>query len=295
MKKKTRKRSLCLLLAAALLLTSIPFDMTTSSKAEEKGTVVRDGEYTTGIFAGEYGIDQLFDYVMMTSTLKGLPYDASWGTANASTGHQFTKSMMADRHFVLKYSGDSNYPLALCLYEDDGTPVVSSRNKGLKSSSKIGLSTNVCLTTTASTYMKKNYTDGIEGVMALCSMGEADSKGLYFKSKNGFGYYLSGSQGRDVGEKIVWEDDANTSVTMDELAEMKGYSSNSLESGQYAVIYNSEGGQQVLDMPEEQTKEKDVDLTLSENVPTRKGYRFIEWNTKEDGSGTSYDPGDNVF
>ena len=53
MKKKTRKRSLCLLLAAALLLTSIPFDMTTSSKAEEKGTVVRDGEYTTGIFAGD--------------------------------------------------------------------------------------------------------------------------------------------------------------------------------------------------------------------------------------------------
>ena len=40
----------------------------------------------------------------------------------------------------------------------------------------------------------------------------------------------------------------------------------------YAVMYNSEGGQQVLDMPEEQTKEKDVDLTLSENVPTRKGY-----------------------
>ena len=69
MKKKTRKRSLCLLLAAALLLTSIPFDMTTSSKAEEKGTVVRDGEYTTGIFAGEHGIDQLFDYVMMTLTL----------------------------------------------------------------------------------------------------------------------------------------------------------------------------------------------------------------------------------
>lgn len=50
MKKKTRKRSLCLLLAAALLLTSIPFDMTTSSKAEEKGTVVRDGESTQLVF-----------------------------------------------------------------------------------------------------------------------------------------------------------------------------------------------------------------------------------------------------
>lgn len=79
---------------------------------------------------------------------------------------------------------------------------MSSRNKGLKSSSKIGLSTNVCLTTTASTYMKKNYTDGIEGVMALCSMGEADSKGLYFKSKNGFGYYLSGARGAMLGRKL---------------------------------------------------------------------------------------------
>ena len=50
-------------------------------------------------------------------------------------------------------------------------------------------------------------------------------------------------------------------------------------------------GSRYLICREEQTKEKDVDLTLSENVPTRKGYRFIEWNTKEDGSGTSYDPG----
>ena len=76
--------------------------------------------------------------------------------------------------------------------------------------------------------------------------GRGRFKGLYFKSKNGFGYYLSGSQGRDVGEKIVWEDDANTSVTMDELAEMTGYSSNSLESYQYAVMYNSKAGSRYL-------------------------------------------------
>lgn len=49
-------------------------------------------------------------------------------------------------------------------------------------------------------------------------------------------------------------------------------------------------GSRYFDMPEEQTKEKDVDLTLSENVPTRKGYRFIEEH-KRSGSGTSYDPG----
>ncbi|MFR5618995.1 MAG: hypothetical protein ACLTJ5_09205 [Clostridium sp.] len=111
MKKKTRKRSLCLLLAAALLLTSIPFDMTTSSKAEEKGTVVRDGEYTTGIFAGEYGIDQLFDYVMMTSTLKGLPAMMNRGCWSLLPAISWrARQRGADRHFN-KVSGDSNYRL----------------------------------------------------------------------------------------------------------------------------------------------------------------------------------------
>ena len=42
--------------------------------------------------------------------------------------------------------------------------------------------------------------NGIEGVMALCSMGEADSKGLYFKSKNGFG--SSRSVGRRFGRRF---------------------------------------------------------------------------------------------
>ncbi len=53
-------------------------------------------------FAGEYGIDQLFDYVMMTSTLKGLPYDASWGTANASTRPSVYKEYDGGQTFCIK-------------------------------------------------------------------------------------------------------------------------------------------------------------------------------------------------
>ena len=294
MKKRTWKRSLCYLLIAALLAPSLPIDTTKSQAAEEtseSSSTISDGEYTTGIFAGQYGIDQLFDYIMDTSTLNSLPYDASWGDADASTGHQLTKAMMKGKHFVLKYSGDADYPIALCLYKDDDTPFVSGRDGALNSSSQVGTENNVCLTDIAIEYMEENYADGIEGVMALCEMGLADENGLYFSSANGFGYYLSGNQGRDVGEEIVWEDDANADVTMEELAEMTGYSSNSLQTGEYAVTYRSEGGAKLVNMPKEQTKKTGEDLTLSKQTPIRKGYRFVEWNTKSDGSGTSYEPG----
>ncbi len=290
MNKRIVKRVICYMLTAAMLVSSVSMD-TARSKAAQTGNAIIDGEYTTGIFAGSYGIDQLFDYIMSYGRLNNLPYDASWGHANASTGHQFTKAMMEGKHFVLKYSGDPDWPLALCLYEDDGTPVVSSRSSRFSTSSRIGLRTNVCLTSTAISYMQEYYTDGFEGVVTLGTVGKADNNGLYFHTDNGFGYYLSGNQGRDVGEYIRWESDADTDVTVEELAAMDGYASNSLQSGQYAVMYSSEGGAKLLNMPGEQTKEKNVTLTLSKKVPARKGYRFKEWNTKEDGTGTSYQPG----
>lgn len=291
MKKRTWKKTLCYLLIAALLAPSLPVD-TTKSQAAAGRTTINDGEYTTGIFAGKYGIDQLFDYIMSTSRLNSLPYDASWGVANASTGHQLSSLMMKGKHFILKYSGDDTYPIALCLYNDDDTPFVSGRDGSLNPSSRVGKATNICLqNSTAAAYMEEHYTDGIEGVMALCKMGKADKNGLYFESKNGFGYYLSGNQGRDVGEYIFWKN-ADTNVTMEDLAAMTGYSSNSLQAGEYAVTYLSEGGAKLMNMPKEQTKKKGEDLTLSDKTPIRKGYRFVEWNTESDGSGTSYEPGD---
>ena len=121
---------------------------------------------------------------MSTGRLNALPYDASWGSANDSEGQQLTTEIMKERYFVLKYSGDEDYPIALCLYDENGTPVVVDQSDRLLEGSRIGLEKNVTLTATAKKYMKETYADGGEGVMALCKVGKADSNGMYFISKN---------------------------------------------------------------------------------------------------------------
>ena len=56
---------------------------------------------------------------------------------------------------------------------------------------------------------------------------------------------------------------------------------------QYTVSYNANGG---TDAPANQTKSGGVNLTLSNEIPTRDGYTFVKWNTASDGSGTDYNP-----
>ena len=56
----------------------------------------------------------------------------------------------------------------------------------------------------------------------------------------------------------------------------------------YTVAYNANGGSGA---PSSQTKTHGTALTLSSIKPTRTGYTFSKWNTKSDGSGTSYSTG----
>lgn len=56
----------------------------------------------------------------------------------------------------------------------------------------------------------------------------------------------------------------------------------------YTVSYNANGGSGA---PGSQTKWYGKALTLSSTKPTRTGYAFQKWNTKSDGTGTSYNPG----
>lgn len=86
----------------------------------------------------------------------------------------------------------------------------------------------------------------------------------------------------DTGQRyiqiIAYDNVGNSSVVY-----VTGYISNVI-----TVNYNANGGSGA---PASQDKYNTVDLTLSSTKPTRTNYTFISWNTKSDGSGTSYHPG----
>ena len=60
------------------------------------------------------------------------------------------------------------------------------------------------------------------------------------------------------------------------------------EYSTYTISYNANGGSGA---PSSQTKTHGVSLTLSSTKPTRSGYTFTGWNTKANGTGTSYSAG----
>ncbi len=68
----------------------------------------------------------------------------------------------------------------------------------------------------------------------------------------------------------------------------KNFSISYSSVAQYTVSYNANQGSGA---PGNQTKYNLKDLTLSSTKPTRTNYKFVNWNTKADGSGTSYSSG----
>ena len=57
----------------------------------------------------------------------------------------------------------------------------------------------------------------------------------------------------------------------------------------YSIAYNANGGSGA---PSTQTKYYGNNIALSSSKPTRANYVFVNWNTKADGTGTTYNPGD---
>ena len=60
------------------------------------------------------------------------------------------------------------------------------------------------------------------------------------------------------------------------------------ENNLYTISYNANGGSNA---PGNQSKIENKSISLSSSKPTRTGYTFVNWNTKKDGSGTTYKAG----
>ena len=76
----------------------------------------------------------------------------------------------------------------------------------------------------------------------------------------------------------------------------KGYGTETQNTGSatitrlYTITYNGNGHTGGT-LPEAVDKKHGTDIALSSNAPTRTGYAFTEWNTKQNGTGTSYAKG----
>lgn len=62
----------------------------------------------------------------------------------------------------------------------------------------------------------------------------------------------------------------------------------------YAVVYDPNGGGGGPGYEQSSDSAEYHDFIVPATLPTRAGYNFVEWNTKADGTGTGYDPGDRI-
>ncbi|MBN2827161.1 MAG: InlB B-repeat-containing protein [Tissierellales bacterium] len=185
----------------------------------------------SGAFGSKYSATyQVFDFILNSNFINGRAYDSSWGNASFSTGHQFTVEMINGRYFTLVKTGDVNYPVALYMYESDGTRAVHTVSTPVfYDSSQIGMVTNETLMGTNCTATLQNLygNEWEKGLLAVGTVNYLWTEGFMFMSSNGFGYYISGKTAMaETGTQILTNQITNP--TIDQLEAVQGFATGPL-------------------------------------------------------------------
>lgn len=61
---------------------------------------------------------------------------------------------------------------------------------------------------------------------------------------------------------------------------------------QYTIHYDANDNEEGTQVPDDQVKDKDIDIILSTEEPVREGYKFMGWTTVADSKTVQYKPGD---
>ena len=223
--------------------------------------------YESGLFGSKLSKSQIFDNVTSDNTINGKVYDASWGDADDSTGHQFSDEQLEGRFFVFRYSGDEDYPVALYMFEADGTQVTKSSSKNLIEDSLIGEEDNECLSEDGYDYMTETYSEGIKGLVAQGYVSQYDENGVTFISANGFGYYASINRGYKKGDTIEWNN-VVTDPAVEQLDSIDTFADAEMFDGEYAIIYKENTEDVVTDNPQTQNRSVPI-MNLPDGIQKR--------------------------
>ena len=139
-------------------------------------------------------------------------------------------------------------------------------------------------TPTPTTYTVKYDANGGTGAPSnqTKKQGESLTISTVKPTKTGYTFTSWNTKKDGTGTKY----DIGALYTVD--AELTLYAQYKENTVTYTIKYDANGGENA---PKEQTKTKGKELVLSTIVPTKEGYKFVNWNTKKDGTGTSYNAG----
>ena len=101
------------------------------------------------------------------------------------------------------------------------------------------------------------------------------------------GYIFNGWQAQINGKAVDYQPGATLSYDPDVKGSVITLKAK-WTAWKHTIHYNANGGDQ-NSVPTDQTKTFDQAMILSDKKPTRHGYNFVRWNTKADGTGTSYE------
>ena len=158
----------------------------------------------------------------------------------------------------------------------------SNKNLYLGENSQTGVEMQVCAITNDNNKIILNRLDNVDWNIRTIS-GEAkleENKLTLSKGAHGF-----------VEGRLNLDDGAALSTSFTFGAEVLGQQE---ENEGYKMTYDANGGKGAMTDPNSPYKENASVLVAGCGF-SRDGYTFVEWNTKSDGSGTSYLPGDKFY
>ncbi len=254
-----------------------------------------NGNTFTATAAGTYT-------VTATITYNPRGYSSLTSTVKPTTTITVTAPVVT---YTISYNNNGGTGTIASQTKTKGTPITLSNGSGF---SKTGYTLDSWNTNSAGSGTKyalsASYTT--DAALTLYAQWKINTYTITYNANNGSG--APAAQTKTYGETLTlsstkptrtgytfqnWNTKADGTGTT--YASGASYTANAAatlyaqwKADTYAIKYDANGGEGA---PSQQTKIYGQNLTLSSTVPTRTGYTFQNWNTKADGSGTSYAKG----